>query len=70
MREYRELQTLIDELERHIVHQDKLLQAAVLAERAECAKLCDTIGDNTTNNDNYATGAYACGKEIRARGEK
>ena len=70
MREYRELQTLIDELERHIVHQDKLLQAAVLAERAECAKLCDAIGDNTTNNDNYATGAYACGKAIRERGEK
>jgi hypothetical protein len=58
MREHRELQTLIDELERHIVAQDKQLQDAVLAEREACAALC------------YAEGKVRLAETIRARGEK
>jgi hypothetical protein len=40
---------------------DKIVQAAVLAEREACAKLCE-------EQDEYGCGQYA--KAIRARGEK
>jgi hypothetical protein len=40
---------------------DKVVQAAVLAEREACAKLCE-------EQDEYGCGQYA--KAIRARGEK
>lgn len=42
-------------------HSDEDLQAAVLAEREACAKLCE-------EQDEYGCGQYA--KAIRARGEK
>ena len=57
MKEHRELQTLIDELERHIVAQQKRLQEAVLAEREACAALC------------YAEGKVRLAETIRARGK-
>jgi hypothetical protein len=43
-------------------HSDEDLQAAVLAEREACAKLCDDIAQY----DGYI--AAACAEEIRARG--
>lgn len=42
-------------------HSDEDLQAAVLAEREACAKLCE-------EQDEYGCGQYA--KAIRARGQK
>ena len=81
MKEARELQTLIDQLEAHIVSQEqRLLQEAVLAEREACAKLClepiyygqvqnnrSTVGGNKYVRDKTA---QECAAAIRARGEK
>lgn len=47
----------------------RVLREAVEAEREECAKLCDQIGDEALD-DYEAGGAYECSEAIRARGEK
>ena len=57
---------------RHLAgHYSAIVQAAVLAEREACAKVCDDIadrimGDNVTGSD----GAGYCVNEIRSRGDK
>ena len=43
MKEARELQTQIEQFERHIAQQDKRVQDAVLTEREACAALCDLM---------------------------
>jgi len=42
-----------------------MYEEGLTTERELNAKLCDSIGDNTKDNDNYAVGAYACSKAIR-----
>ena len=49
-------------------HSDEDLQAAVLAEREACAKLCDDMGNKQTNQCLYDP--WDCASSIRARGEK
>lgn len=44
-------------------------EAAKAAEREECAKVCEEIG-NESASDHEAGGAYMCTDAIRARGEK
>jgi hypothetical protein len=78
MREHRELQTLIDQLERYIKEQAeqidsllKIVEALVIAceqatidEREACAVLCESL----KLSDDYYTHFYV--EAIRARGEK
>jgi len=65
MREARELQTQIEQLERHIAHLDKQLQDAVLTEREACAALCDVMAKHPEYAESATTklAAYA----IRSR---
>jgi hypothetical protein len=46
------------------------VEEAILMEREACARLCEEVGDKAKDNDGYATGGYACAKEIRARWQK
>jgi hypothetical protein len=45
-------------------HSDEDLRAAVLAEREECAKICDARAEADTWEGGYA---HQCANEIRAR---
>ena len=55
------MEWLLEELQKFA----DLVEAAARAdEREECAKLCDEQA-----NSEYWEGAYACGRNIRARGE-
>jgi uncharacterized protein YjaG (DUF416 family) len=65
MKEARELQTQIEQLERHIAHQEKRVQDAVLTEREACAALCDIMANHPEYAESATTklAAYA----IRAR---
>jgi hypothetical protein len=61
---------------RHIAkHSDEDLQAAVLAEREACAKLCESMGVHPALNvwgggPDWYKRQKECAKAIRARGEK
>jgi hypothetical protein len=48
-------------------HSDEDLQAAVLAEREACAKLCDEHAKESWDQEG---GALNCADKIRARGEE
>ncbi len=55
-------------------HSDEDLQAAVLAEREACAKLCESIGVHPALNvwnggPEWYKRQKECAKEIRARGK-
>ena len=65
MKEVRELQTQIEQLERHIALQDKRVQDAVLTEREACAALCDLMAKHPEYAESATTklAAYA----IRSR---
>lgn len=65
MKEARELQTQIEQLERHIALQDKRVQDAVLTEREACAALCDLMAKHPEYAESATTklAAYA----IRSR---
>ena len=65
MKEARELQTLIEQLERHIELQEKRVQDAVLTEREACAALCDLMAKHPEYAESATTklAAYA----IRSR---
>ena len=65
MKEARELQTQIEQLERHIAQQDKRVQDAVLTEREACAALCDLMAKHPEYAESATTklAAYA----IRSR---
>ena len=65
MKEIKELQTQIEQLERHIAQQDKRVQDAVLTERAACAALCDAMANHPEYAESATTklAAYA----IRSR---
>jgi hypothetical protein len=56
-------------------HSDEDLQAAVLAEREACAKLCESMGVHPALNvwgggPDWYKRQKECAKAIRARGEK
>ncbi len=51
-------------------HSDEDLQAAVLAEREACAKLCDDLQLTDLAIRDWSDGTYDCANAIRARGEK
>lgn len=45
------------------------IEAAVLAEREACAKVCEELG-RESGSDHEAGGMFECAAAIRARGEK